>query len=102
VAEEYTLRVILPEFSNDITYNIPFQIDGEYREKVFSTFDVYGRPTIVFQKSNVFDHHSENFTLEYNYNPNNHFIKPAIVTATIMVFFTLLILVNRFNLKSLN
>jgi hypothetical protein len=53
VAEEYTLRVILPEFSNDITYNIPFQIDGEYREKVFSTFDVYGRPTIVFQKSNV-------------------------------------------------
>ncbi len=53
IAENYTLKVVLPEGATDIKVHLPFSVDSEERSSLFSTLDYIGRPVVVLKKANV-------------------------------------------------
>lgn len=53
LAENYTLKVILPEGATNIVAHLPFEVDSEERGLHFSTLDYLGRPVVIIKKNNV-------------------------------------------------
>ena len=52
VAENYTVKVVLPEGSSEVFIHIPFDIDDQYFETQFQTLDYEGRPALIIKKKN--------------------------------------------------
>lgn len=64
LAEEYELRVILPEGASNIQVEFPpFEVDETEVTKTFSYLDTVGRPTIVIKKRNVSKYHYQQFSV---------------------------------------
>ena len=53
LAENYTLKVILPEGATNIKVTLPFKVDHQETGLHFSTLDYIGRPTLIIKKANV-------------------------------------------------
>jgi oligosaccharyltransferase complex subunit alpha (ribophorin I) len=53
LAENYTLKVILPEGATNIKFHLPFSVDSVENGLHFSTLDYIGRPSITITKNNV-------------------------------------------------
>lgn len=68
IAENYTLKVILPEGATDIKYEIPFEIDEKLEDLTFSYLDTTGRPTLIFKKKLVSGYLGQNFKIRYRFN----------------------------------
>ncbi|EGR31951.1 ribophorin i, putative [Ichthyophthirius multifiliis] len=52
LAQEFELRVVLPEGAYNIKPELPFNVDSYHQEITFSYLDSQGRPTLVFRKKN--------------------------------------------------
>lgn len=59
LAEEFELRVILPEGSTDIRTELPFPIDSQSTDVTFNYLDTAGSPTIIYRKKNLIDFHNQ-------------------------------------------
>ena len=58
VAEEYILKIILPEGAKDINYDLPFEVDEVTIGQDFSYLDFFGRPTITFKMNKIMEEHN--------------------------------------------
>jgi oligosaccharyltransferase complex subunit alpha (ribophorin I) len=54
LAENYTLKINLPEGATNIKVHLPFDVDSMEEGLYFSTLDYIGRPSITIKKSNVY------------------------------------------------
>ncbi|KAL4511992.1 hypothetical protein ABPG72_012837 [Tetrahymena utriculariae] len=101
LAQDYELKVILPEGATDIKSELPFSVDSQYTENTFSYLDTNGRPTLVFKKKNVIDFHNQYFYVHYKLSTINLIKKPLLIFGAFLIFFITLIVLNRLSLKSL-
>eukprot|EP01017_Pseudomicrothorax_dubius_P041288 TRINITY_DN6585_c0_g2_i2.p1 TRINITY_DN6585_c0_g2~~TRINITY_DN6585_c0_g2_i2.p1 ORF type:complete len:461 (-),score=143.39 TRINITY_DN6585_c0_g2_i2:160-1542(-) len=97
MAEDYTLKVILPEGAKDIQYELPFEIDSVTREKFFYYLDIEGKPVLVFNKKNVLPFHNQVFKVSYRFKQESILIEPFLIFAAFSLFFLLMILLARLN-----
>ena len=61
IAEDFELKIILPEGATDIKYEIPFSVDSKRNDLTFSYLDTLGRPTVILNKKLVTDYHNQDF-----------------------------------------
>ena len=96
IAEEMTVKIILPEGSSNITHFLPFDVDKTYYETTHSFLDFRGKTVIVFEKKNVMDFHRKPFQIAYKAEPNDLVYKPIILS--FYVFLSLLALIVSFRI----
>jgi len=83
---DYTLKVILPEGSSDITHNIPFEVDSIQHENLKTFLDVTGRNVLVIKKKNVVDEQSNlDFQVDYQFPLIDQLRKPLWVVGFIFI-----------------
>lgn len=100
VAENFTLKVILPEGAKNIKVHLPFAVDSIDSDLYFSTLDYIGRPLITIKKSNVISHlHKQPFQVSYDFSSQGLLIEPLYVIAMIFTCFLLAILYGRIDLS---
>ena len=96
IAEEMTVKIILPEGSTDIQHILPFDVDKTHFETVHSFLDFKGKPVLVLEKKNVMDFHRKPFQVIYKSQPTDLIYKPLLLS--FYVFVSLLILIVSFRL----
>jgi len=95
LAEDYTLKVIIPEGAHDLKIDLPFSIDDSHDSKTFSYLDYEGRPTRVVHKKNVLEYHHREFEVSYKFENKNIFIEPILLFIGIFIIFIILIFIGR-------
>ena len=96
IAEEMTVKIILPEGSSNISHFLPFDVDKTYFESTHSFLDFRGKPVLVFEKKNVMDFHRKPFQIAYLSEPNDLVYKPVILS--LYVFLSLIALIVSFRI----
>jgi oligosaccharyltransferase complex subunit alpha (ribophorin I) len=80
LAENYTLKVILPEGATNLKVHLPFAVDSVEHELYFSTLDYIGRPQITIKKANVISSlHKQPFQVSYQMSSQGLLIEPLYV-----------------------
>jgi oligosaccharyltransferase complex subunit alpha (ribophorin I) len=103
LAENYTLKVILPEGATDIKVHLPFSVDSVDHSLYFSTLDYIGRPMITMKKDNVHSSlHKQPFQVSYKMSANGLLIEPLFVIAFFFVVFVSCIMYSRMDLSFKN
>lgn len=101
VAEDYELKVILPEGATEIKSLLPFDVDDQYTSLTHSYLDVIGRPTLIFKKRLVCREHYKQFMITYKFEQYDLMIEPSYLFAAYFLFFIVLIVLGRAELASL-
>ena len=84
LAENYTLKIILPEGATNVKVHIPFEVDSMETSPYFSTLDYIGKTLITIKKNNVHSQlHKQPFQVSYDFSDQAMFIEPMYV----IVFF---------------
>ena len=84
LAENFTLRVILPEGATNVKVHLPFAVDSMETSSYFSTLDYIGKTLITITKKNVRSLlHKQPFQVSYDFSDQAMFIEPMYV----IVFF---------------
>lgn len=96
IAEEMTVKIILPEGSKDIQHILPFDVDRTGFESTISFLDFKGKPVLVLEKKNAMDFHRKPFQVLYKSDPSDLVFKPLLLS--FYVFISLLILIISFRL----
>jgi oligosaccharyltransferase complex subunit alpha (ribophorin I) len=96
IAEEMTVKIVLPEGSSNISHFLPFDVDKTYFETTYSFLDFQGKPVLVLEKKNVMDFHRKPFQVAYRAQHNDLVYKPLILS--FYVFVSLLVLIISFRL----
>lgn len=100
LAENFTLKINLPEGATDIKVHLPFEVDSIDEDKYFSTLDYIGRPQITIKKSNVFSSlHKKPFQVTYELSTQGMFIEPFYVIAFFFACYCAAILYSRVDLS---
>jgi len=89
LARNYSVRIVLPEGSDNIKVNLP--IEAKFQiiyEKSYSYLDLFGRPTVVINMKNCYDIHKVNLSVNYTYSKLTLFFKPLLV---VLFFFALFV-----------
>lgn len=101
IAEDFELRVILPEGAYDIKHNMPYDVDSQTTEITHSYMDITGRPTIVFKKWLISStDHTQDFSIEYKFEKTGMLREPLMLFGVFFCLFMGLIFLRRLNLKS--
>ncbi|KAJ8762405.1 hypothetical protein K2173_007565 [Erythroxylum novogranatense] len=87
VIDNLTVKVVLPEGSQDFSVSTPFPVKQGQETKV-SHLDVVGRPVIVLEKSNVVPEHNQYFQVYYKFNKLSMLREPFML---IFGFFSLFV-----------
>lgn len=99
VAENYTLKVILPEGATDIKVHLPFGVDSVSEDLYFSTLDYIGRPQLIIKKANVYSQlHKQPFQVSYHMSAQGLLIEPLYVIAFFFICFLAAIIYGRIDL----
>jgi oligosaccharyltransferase complex subunit alpha (ribophorin I) len=100
LAENYTLKVILPEGASSIKVHLPFAVDSLDESLYFSTLDYIGRPQLTIKKTNVISSlHKESFQVSYEMSANALLIEPLYVIAFFFTCFLSAIIYTRVDLS---
>ena len=94
MAEEFTVKIILPEGASDISVNLPYDMEHSERE-VYKYLDMRpgGRKEITFSKRNVItDFHNKDVTITYRISALDHWFKPVILIFYVFCVFLFMIL----------
>lgn len=99
LAEDYIVRIILPEGSTDIRLELPqnFNIDKYEMSKFFGTLDFFGRPMLTLHKKDAV-HELLDHNLRVHYKFNNQwdfYLEPIMVFIMFFSLFILAILYSR-------
>merc|ERR1712167_26724 len=91
LADDYTVKIILPEGARNIRVELPseFKVDSIEMGKFFGTLDFFGRPQITINKKNavheLLDH---NIRIRYQFdNTKDLYLDPLCLFAIIFLFF---------------
>ncbi|KAL3523462.1 hypothetical protein ACH5RR_016296 [Cinchona calisaya] len=86
VVDKLTVKVVLPEGSEDPSVVVPFQLEQRL-EKKYSYLDVVGRTVVVLEKRNVVPEHNSPFQVHYKFNPIFMLAEPLMLVAAFFLFF---------------
>lgn len=90
------VKVLLPEFS-DVTYvELPRGYSKFQVEKSYTALIQYGRPTVVFNASNLLENHIENFNIKYKFSSHYLLYTPATLMIYIKTIFVIFIVILRY------
>lgn len=79
-AEEFYLKIVLPEGATDVDLELPFQVDSIEKETVFQYLDLRGRNSIIINKKNVIEkYHDQKVVVTYKLTQFDLMIKPIIL-----------------------
>ncbi|KRW98774.1 hypothetical protein PPERSA_03909 [Pseudocohnilembus persalinus] len=95
VAENYQLKVLLPQGAYDIDVTLPFKVDNQEQIKSYKYLDTEGRPTLVFSKQMVTGFHNQYFYVTYRLDQFEMYKKPFLIFSFFFSFFMIAILLNR-------
>jgi oligosaccharyltransferase complex subunit alpha (ribophorin I) len=100
LAENFTLKVILPEGATNIKVHIPFEVDSIESGLHFSTLDYIGKPLITIKKDNVVSQlHKQPFQVSYDFSSQGLLIEPLYVIVFFLSCFLVAILYARIDLS---
>ncbi|KAL8523790.1 hypothetical protein ACS0TY_013674 [Phlomoides rotata] len=86
VIENLTVKVVLPEGSNDISVAVPFSAK-QAQETKFSHLDIVGRPVVVLEKINVVPEHNQYFQVYYRFSNLSLLMEPLMLIFGFLLFF---------------
>nr|XP_027104969.1 dolichyl-diphosphooligosaccharide--protein glycosyltransferase subunit 1B [Coffea arabica]XP_027104970.1 dolichyl-diphosphooligosaccharide--protein glycosyltransferase subunit 1B [Coffea arabica]XP_027104972.1 dolichyl-diphosphooligosaccharide--protein glycosyltransferase subunit 1B [Coffea arabica] len=86
VVDKLTIKVVLPEGSEDPSAVIPFQVEQRL-EKKHSYLDVVGRTVLVLEKKNVVPDHNSPFQVHYKFNPVFMLAEPLMLVLGFFLLF---------------
>jgi oligosaccharyltransferase complex subunit alpha (ribophorin I) len=95
IIEKAEIKVILPETSHNFKIVKPYTISQLPNSLHYTYLDTVGRPVLTFQKDNLVEHHSQQFTIYYEYSFMSILREPIIAVGAFMAVFTLVIFFNR-------
>ncbi|XP_073275902.1 dolichyl-diphosphooligosaccharide--protein glycosyltransferase subunit 1A-like [Primulina huaijiensis] len=87
VIENLTVKIVLPEGSNDIFASVPFPIEQQSQETKFSHLDMVGRPVVVLEKKNVVPEHNQHFQVSYQFSNLSLLREPMMLVFGFFLFF---------------
>uniref|UniRef100_A0A1A7XPU8 Dolichyl-diphosphooligosaccharide--protein glycosyltransferase subunit 1 n=1 Tax=Iconisemion striatum TaxID=60296 RepID=A0A1A7XPU8_9TELE len=95
VIDDMTVKIILPEGSKNIHVDTPYKIDRLPNQLHYTYLDTFGRPVLVASKSNLVEHHIQDFVVHYTFNKILMLQEPLLVVgAFYILFFTVIIYVR--------
>ncbi|XP_041836963.1 dolichyl-diphosphooligosaccharide--protein glycosyltransferase subunit 1 [Melanotaenia boesemani] len=95
VIDHMTVKIILPEGARNIHVETPYKIDRLPNQLHYTYLDTFGRPVLVATKSNLVEHHIQDFVVHYNFNKILMLQEPLLVVgAFYILFFTVIIYVR--------
>ncbi|CAH8538699.1 unnamed protein product [Schistosoma rodhaini] len=74
-----TLKIVLPETSDDIHFETPFPVHEQHFENIKTYLDTSGRSVIVCKAANLVDEHIQDFKVNYR------FVLPMILREPMML-----------------
>ncbi|KZV57265.1 dolichyl-diphosphooligosaccharide--protein glycosyltransferase subunit 1A-like [Dorcoceras hygrometricum] len=86
VIENLTVKIVLPEGSNDISVSVPFPIK-QFQETKFSHLDMVGRPVVVLEKKNAVPEHNQYFQVSYKFSNLSLLREPMMLIFGFFLFF---------------
>ncbi|KAL3520716.1 hypothetical protein ACH5RR_018865 [Cinchona calisaya] len=86
VVDKLTIKVVLPEGSEDPSAVVPFQLEQRL-EKKHSYLDVVGRTVVVLEKKNVVPEHNSPFQVHYKFNPIFMLAEPLMLVSAFFLLF---------------
>uniref|UniRef100_A0A5S6QV26 Dolichyl-diphosphooligosaccharide--protein glycosyltransferase subunit 1 n=1 Tax=Trichuris muris TaxID=70415 RepID=A0A5S6QV26_TRIMR len=92
VDENFVLKIILPEEAKDVEFHAPYPVTKGDTERHYTYLDTVGRPVIVIKKSNMIEHHIQDFKLYYTWPRSKIIREPMMISVAVLVlFFTIII-----------
>ncbi|XP_073153220.1 dolichyl-diphosphooligosaccharide--protein glycosyltransferase subunit 1A [Henckelia pumila] len=98
VIENLTVKIVLPEGSNDISVSVPFPIKQQSQETKFSHLDMVGRPVVVLEKKNAVPEHNQYFQVSYQFSNLSLLREPMMLVFGFFLFFVACIVYARADL----
>ncbi|KAK6160856.1 hypothetical protein DH2020_004237 [Rehmannia glutinosa] len=86
IVENLTVKVVLPEGSKDVSVSVPFPVK-QSQETKFSHLDMFGRPVIVLEKTNVVPEHNQYFQVYYRFSNLSLLTEPSMLIFGFFLFF---------------
>ncbi|KAK4435997.1 Dolichyl-diphosphooligosaccharide--protein glycosyltransferase subunitB [Sesamum alatum] len=86
VVDKLTIKVVLPEGSQDPSVEVPFAVKQSLETK-YSYLDVIGRTVVVLEKKNVVPDHNVPFQVHYKFNPIFMLAEPLMLASAFFLFF---------------
>ena len=99
IAENLTVKVILPEGAKDVKSYLPFKVEDEHQDLEYSYLDTIGRPVLVLEKRNAADFHRKPFQVLYNYSTADMLREPLMLIGGAAVLLLMLVLYFRIDSK---
>jgi len=81
------VHIILPEFSSNIRWVTPFEVDEQTNDIHVTYLDTIGRPVLILNKKNVMRLHDQYFQVIYNYSSIYSLQEPFIIFFAFFLFF---------------
>lgn len=86
VVDKLTVKVVLPEGSEDPSVVVPFHVEQSL-EKKYSYLDVVGRTVVVLEKKNVVPDHNSPFQVHYKFKPIFMLAEPLMLISAFFLLF---------------
>lgn len=100
LAEDYKVKVILPEGATNIQVHLPFGIDSKEESLDYSTLDFQGRPVVTLSKKNVISElHGKNFQVTYTYTRQAQALKFFYMIAFLFACLMTPVIMSRVNMS---
>jgi oligosaccharyltransferase complex subunit alpha (ribophorin I) len=100
VAEDFTIKIVLPSGATDISVNLPFPMDTS-EKTVHKYLDIRpdGRRELVLHKKIVSQYHNDEIAIIYRLAPSDTFTKPLVLVFYCFCIFLALMVYFRMSSK---
>lgn len=95
VIDDFTIRIILPEGTQNLKLETPYKVEQDKSELHYTYLDTVGRPVIVAHKKDLVEQHIQDFTLHYTFSKINLLQEPLLAVGAFYVLFLTVILYVR-------
>jgi oligosaccharyltransferase complex subunit alpha (ribophorin I) len=95
VADEATLKVILPEGAKNIKLKAPYEIVRDDDQLHYTYLDTVGRPVVIAHKNNLVENHIQDVELHYTFDRYLMLQEPLLAVITLYLLFLLVIVYVR-------
>ena len=80
VAEDFTLKIVLPEGASEVKLDLPFEVDSVHNESTYRYLDMEGSKVLVIKKRNVIEkYHNLEVTVTYKLTSYYMYFKPSLL-----------------------
>uniref|UniRef100_A0A1A9WEW0 Dolichyl-diphosphooligosaccharide--protein glycosyltransferase subunit 1 n=1 Tax=Glossina brevipalpis TaxID=37001 RepID=A0A1A9WEW0_9MUSC len=95
IVDEAVVKIILPEGSANIQLIPPYRIKREADTLSYTYLDTFGRPTIVFSKTNMVENHMSDFELKYKFPKIFLLQEPLLIITFVFIIFLFTVIFKR-------